>query len=695
MQREGAHTVLIINDVPEVLGLMSAQLRKAGYRVLSADTGGEGFRIAQRERPALIVSDVTMPHTDGIELCRMIRADAQLHEVPLLLVSALRIDDASVIQGLQAGADDYLEAPYDPVRLILKVARLTERWAAEEALRAAEQRAINEYERMLDQLASLAQTFGTVRDLKAVFRALSYFASLSTPCNGLFISLYDPERQTRSAVYVSNEGEEVDVTDLPPMPMTNSPHSRAVVTGKIIIEDDFQSVMVNQPSINLVGADIDLRLPRSALIVPMNFMGRTLGAIEIQSPELAAFKHEHATAMRMAANLAAVAIENVRLFERERARAEQEAESEKMRSLGQLAAGVAHDFNNSLAAILGRTQLLLRGTADEKQRRSLQVIETASLDAAETVRRIQTFARRAPSEQLSTVSVTKLITDAIQLTRTRWEDDARARGLDYEIKFTPDFRGRDDITANPSEVREVLVNLIFNALDAMPAGGSVELTEQRLEDLIVVEVKDTGQGVPPALRDRIFEPFFTTKGPQGSGLGLAVSYGIIHRHGGTIDVESEVGLGTTFRLKFPLTRLAGAAPREMRRSVLPAHSVLVVDDEDVVREVLVEMLKELKQHVTETRSAAEALATLAAGDVFDLMITDLSMPVMDGLKLAAEARKLAPGMMIALATGYGQTIPGISPLDRSLINLIVNKPFQLSDLETSLQALSGNEKSCV
>lgn len=693
MEREGAHTVLIINDVPELLSLMSAQLRKGGYRVLSAATALEGFTTAQRERPALIVSDVMMPHTDGIELCRMIRADEQLHEVPVLLVSALRIDDASVIQGLRAGADDYLEAPYDPVRLILKVARLTERWAAEEALRAAEQRAINEYERMLDQLASLAQTFGTARDLKAVFRALSYFASLSTPCNGLFISLYDPDRETRSAVYVSNEGEEVDVTDLPPMPMTNSPHSRAVITGKIIIEDDFQSVMINQPSVNLVGGDIDQRLPRSALIVPMNFMGRTLGAIEIQSPDLAAFKHEHATAMRMAANLAAVAIENVRLFERERARAEQEAESEKMRSLGQLAAGVAHDFNNSLAAILGRTQLLLRGTAEEKQRRSLTVIETAALDAAETVRRIQTFARRAPSEQLSTVSVTKLITDAIQLTRTRWEDDARARGLDYEIKFTPDFQGRDDITANPSEMREVLVNLIFNALDAMPSGGSVELIERRAENLIVVEVKDTGQGVPPALRDRIFEPFFTTKGPQGSGLGLAVSYGIIHRHGGTIEVESEVGQGTTFRLRFPQTRYVATPQSEKRRSVLPVHRVLVVDDEDVVREVLVEMLKELKQHVTEARSAAEALATLAASDGFDLMITDLSMPVMDGLKLAAEARKLAPGMMIALATGYGQTIPGVEPLDRSLINLIVNKPFQLSDLETSLQALPGNEKS--
>ncbi|MCA1555558.1 MAG: PAS domain S-box protein, partial [Acidobacteria bacterium] len=235
-----------------------------------------------------------------------------------------------------------------------------------------------------------------------------------------------------------------------------------------------------------------------------------------------------------------------------RARFEQEAESEKMRSLGQLSAGVAHNFNNALAAVLGRTQLLLRSVTDERQRRSLEVIETATQDAAEIVRRIQTFARRAPSAAFSQVSLARLVTDAVQLTRMSWQDDAHVHNLRYDVNFINEAGASDLIEANATEVREVFVNLIFNALDAMPGGGRIELRETRRDnEWLIVRVRDTGEGIPSEFHDRIFEPFFTTKGSQGSGLGLAVSYGIIKRHGGTIEVESAKGNGTTFTLKFP------------------------------------------------------------------------------------------------------------------------------------------------
>jgi PAS domain S-box-containing protein len=234
-----------------------------------------------------------------------------------------------------------------------------------------------------------------------------------------------------------------------------------------------------------------------------------------------------------------------------RARFEREAESEKMRSLGQLSAGVAHNFNNALAAVLGRTQLLLRSVTDEKHRRSLEVIETATQDAAEIVRRIQTFARRAPSAQFNKISLAALITDAVQLTRTSWEDDAYVHNLRYEVVFMNEADGDDHIEANATEVREVFVNLIFNALDAMPTGGRIELRETKRDAWLVVEVRDTGEGIPSEFQDRIFEPFFTTKGSQGSGLGLAVSYGIIKRHGGTIEAVSAPGGGTLFTLRFP------------------------------------------------------------------------------------------------------------------------------------------------
>ncbi|HVF55140.1 MAG TPA: ATP-binding protein [Pyrinomonadaceae bacterium] len=364
-------------------------------------------------------------------------------------------------------------------------------------------------------------------------------------------------------------------------------------------------------------------------------------------------------------------------------------ESEKMRSLGQLAAGVAHDFNNSLAAILGRTQLLLRTATDERQRRDLQIIETAALDAAEAVRRIQNFARRMPPGAPRIVHLTRLISDAIQLTRTRWETDARAHGIRYEVECAPCDEGDDEIAANPSELREVLVNLILNALDAMPRGGRLSFVVSRHSSFVAVAVEDTGGGIASEVRGRIFEPFFTTKGAQGSGLGLAISRGIVRRHGGTIEVESEVGHGTTFTLRFPHARGALVARPEARVE-LRAHRVLVVDDDDVVREVLVELLRELKQEVTEASGAHEALAHLSKGN-FDLMITDLSMPVMDGLQLAAGARQAAPAMRVVLVTGYGQLLPGNRRPDPSLVDAVLNKPFQLSDLEASLRALLGDE----
>ena len=376
--------------------------------------------------------------------------------------------------------------------------------------------------------------------------------------------------------------------------------------------------------------------------------------------------------------------------EQQAAGREQEAEAEKMRSLGQLAAGVAHDFNNALAAIVGRTQLLLRLVADDKLRRHLRIIETAALDAAETVSRIQNFARRTPKGPLKTVAASALMADTVQLTRTRWETDARAQGISYEIDLRPCDDGTDQINVNPSEVREVLVNLVLNALDAMPDGGRLGLGVAGGEEAVVLRVEDNGDGIASDALEHIFEPFFTTKGTGGSGLGLAVSYGIVRRHGGQIEVESELGRGTTFGLRFPRARGLEVSRPDLRTD-LPRLRVLVVDDEDAVREVLVEMLEELKQDVIEARTAAEARDHLERG-AFDLMITDLSMPDTDGLNLASEARRLTPSTRVVLATGYGQSPPAGARPDHALVDHILAKPFQLSDLEAVLWTLREGRK---
>ena len=370
-------------------------------------------------------------------------------------------------------------------------------------------------------------------------------------------------------------------------------------------------------------------------------------------------------------------------LERERA-----SQADKLRALGQLASGVAHDFNNALAAILGRAQLLRRSAADEKVTRGLDIILTAAEDAASTVRRIRSFARQLPGEGHSEVAVMELLRDAVEITRTRWENDARARGLSYEVEVEGDMQLHT--RGNASELREVFVNLVVNAIDAMPAGGRLDISCRRSGERLQLLFTDTGTGMAEEVRARIFEPFFTTKGVQGTGLGLFVSYGIVERHGGHISAASQPGRGTTFTIDLPhvepapreTTAEASGEPRAPGRAL----SVLVVDDEEHVRETLAEMVETFGHTVRRADGGRAALAALAEEE-FDLVFTDLSMPGMDGWEVAREVRRRSPRARIAVVTGYGRDAArtqGDAPADT-----VIGKPFDFAQVEEVLAQFMG------
>jgi PAS domain S-box-containing protein len=353
------------------------------------------------------------------------------------------------------------------------------------------------------------------------------------------------------------------------------------------------------------------------------------------------------------------------------------AQADKLRALGQLASGVAHDFNNALTAILGRAQLMRRMVDDSRLEHNLDVIQTAAEDAAATVRRIQTFARQSPSKEFEPLDVSLLLRDAIEITRTRWENEARVRGLRYEVELNAECPYYAQGSA--SELREVFVNLIVNAVDAMPLGGQLHISCERAGDSLILRFKDTGLGMPEEVRERIFEPFYTTKGAHGTGLGLAVSYGIIERHEGHFSVESEVGHGTTFEIDLPAVESAATAESKTSETQdTPAMKILVVDDEEFVRETLADMLDMLGHSVKIVAGGREALRELSAGD-FELVFTDLSMPEMDGWELAREIRHRWPEMNIILITGHGAGT-SIAPDDRNLVNGIIGKPFDFDQV---------------
>lgn len=368
--------------------------------------------------------------------------------------------------------------------------------------------------------------------------------------------------------------------------------------------------------------------------------------------------------------------------ERERA-----ARADKLRALGQLASGVAHDFNNSLAAILGRTQLLRRLTHDEAMVRNLDIIQTAAEDAAATVRRIQTFARTSPMREFEQLDVRDLLNDAIEITRTRWQNEARLRGLDYQVEL--DAAGDQKTYGNASELREVFVNLIVNAVDAMPGGGKLSISCVRQQDRLWLRFADSGVGMPDDMRQKIFEPFFTTKGAHGTGLGLSVSYSIIERHEGSISVESEPGLGTTFTIDLPACDLELSVTETLPGLIEASPlSILVIDDEQSVRETLADMLEIMDHKVVIAASGQEALEKLA-GAGFDLVFTDLAMPEMDGWETARAIRKRLPEMNIVLVTGYG---PGTEPPpgEENLVNGIIGKPFDFDQVSQTIAEVVGH-----
>jgi PAS domain S-box-containing protein len=366
--------------------------------------------------------------------------------------------------------------------------------------------------------------------------------------------------------------------------------------------------------------------------------------------------------------------------ERERA-----ARADKLRALGQLASGVAHDFNNSLAAILGRTQLLRRQVKDEALVRNLDIIQTAAEDAAATVRRIQTFARKSPVKEFELLDVRSLLHDAIEITRTRWENEARVRGLEYKV--TLEAEPNHIANGSASELREVFVNLIVNAVDAMPTGGQLSITCKRRGSRLLLQFADSGMGMPEDVRQKIFEPFFSTKGAHGTGLGLSVSHSIIERHEGSISVVSEPGTGTAFTIDLPAADMESQVADVLTTSdTTQSLRIMVVDDEPSVRETLAEMLEAVKHTVVLADGGQDALQKLR-GSAVDFVFTDLAMPEMDGWETAREIRKRWPEIKIVLVTGYGPTtIPPVG--EENLVDGIIGKPFAFAQVASILNSLS-------
>jgi signal transduction histidine kinase/CheY-like chemotaxis protein len=390
-------------------------------------------------------------------------------------------------------------------------------------------------------------------------------------------------------------------------------------------------------------------------------------------------------AVAIAGEIALVA-ENVRLYRDVQTKAERLVQGETLRALGELAGGAAHHLNNLLTIVVGRVQLLQRSVKDERVQRPLATIERAAKDGAEVVRRLQQFAWMRRATQPCAVDLNEIVTEVIELTRDRWQGAARAAGL--EIVVEPRLGGLPMLDGDAPALRELLTNLVMNAVDAMPTGGHITIETRQERGHAFLSVTDTGSGMSDEVRLRAHEPFFTTKGVKSTGLGLSVSYGIARRHGGEVTIRSQEGRGTTIVVQLPLPAVGEAEPPPPSPTRRPLR-ILLVDDEPEVRLALAEMLASEGHTVTPAGSGAEALRRLDSDGSIELVLTDLVMPVMTGWEIAAAVKARRPALPVGVITGWGD-LPETVTGPRASVDFVIAKPINLDELADAVARLGAS-----
>jgi len=359
-------------------------------------------------------------------------------------------------------------------------------------------------------------------------------------------------------------------------------------------------------------------------------------------------------------------------------------EGETLRAMGQMASGMAHHVNNLLAIISGRTQLLLARKPSPETQRPLEIIQRATFDAAEVVRRVLGFASMHPAAAKAPVDVNEIVREVVELTRPRWRDEAQRRSLTIDVSTELGQIAR--VAGEAPALREVVMNLLFNAIDALPDGGHIVVRTWSADAWVFCAVADDGVGMDDEIRRRALEAFFTTKGPQATGLGLSVAHSIVQRHGGELSLRPNEGKGTVITLRLPQVAPEAVVAESAPSSAGRALRILVIDDEQPVRDALADSLAEDGHTVIAAASGPEGLARLADGVKVDVVMTDLGMPEMTGWDVARAVRTRHPGLPIGLITGWAVALE-LSDEERHAVDFVIAKPYTTDALRSALSAL--------
>jgi signal transduction histidine kinase/ActR/RegA family two-component response regulator len=569
--------------------------------------------------------------------------------------------------------------------------------------RVAEERVQSQLAK-LELLNRITRAIGERQDLESIFQVVIRSLEDHLPVDFCCICLFDEAARVLSVTGTGVRGEALGkalmLTDKAELPIDDS--LAPCLLGSLLYEPD-TGLALSPFTQRLAGADL-----RSMVVAPLLVESRVFGLLVAARREPDAFQSGERQFLRQLSEHAGLASHQAQLYGAlqqayDDLRQTQQAvmQQERLRALGQMASGIAHDINNSISPVALYAELLLERERNlsPEGRENLETIQRAIDDVAETVARMREFYRdNEPQVLLTPVQLNRLVPQVMDLTRVRWSDMAQKTGVSIvaKVELTPDA---PPILGSESELREALTNLVFNAVDAMPAGGTLYVRTRIREPsplragnggtLVCLEVTDSGVGMDEETRRRCLEPFFTTKGERGTGLGLAMVYGSAKRHGAEVEIESALGVGTTVRLSF-----AAAAGADTARPAagsafphLPHLKVLAVDDDPLVLKALRECLEGDGHTVAIANDGREGIEifrlAFERADPFAVVITDLGMPYVDGRRVAAFVKSASPATPVLMLTGWGQRLRADGEIPPHVDHLL-SKPPKLRELREVL-----------
>ncbi len=698
------HEILIIEDSPTQAEQLVHTLQRNGYKVTAARNGKEALELLDRLKPTVIVTDIVMPEMDGFTLCKKLKDNENLKDIPVILLTALS-DPEDVLKGLECGADNFITKPYDEHSLLTRVHHILVnselrkeskmQLGVEILFRGKKHFITAERQQILDLLlASYEAAVSRSQELGRARKELEELnAQLEERINEKTASLKAEMEERRRA--------EKGIYFLASI-VRNMPDSVCSIDqdGNIFSWNEAAEKMLGYTKEEILGRHVTATIPEE---LALKEMGHCMNILDTAG----FFTGYESTRIardgkRVPVEITAVALKDesqnvnsysfiMRDISDRKKLEEQLLQAQKMEAVGQLAGGIAHDFNNILSAIIGYAHLLRDKLADDPLLvNAEQIIESAE-KGAEVTHSLLAFSRK----QMIRPTLIR-ISDMIK----RFEKLLyRIIGEDIEIRTT--LTDRDIcIMADSSQLNQMLMNLATNARDAMTDGGILAFTTgiSVIDDSFVrnhgygypgdfalITVSDTGVGMSKETTAKIFEPFFTTKGPgKGTGLGLSMAYGIIKQHDGFINVYSEPGKGTTFRIYLPLIRsrkeISVESPVE---SVIRGgnETVLVAEDDSKLRKLAEIVLKEYGYNVILAENGEDAVNKFIDNkDAVQLLLFDMIMPKRGGKEAYEEIRKIRPDIKVLLVTGYtaDKIIGKDSLLDGSLD--FVLKPVSPKDL---------------